>query len=157
MSRLTFQFSLDTTNLINEVNAVVDDPYVRRDVHRLLAEMCDKYVPYDTGALSGRGTYYGADGVHYGVGLPYAHYVYEGIVYGPNFQYVDKKGAIKWASPKGKPKSPNPPDMQPMNYTKSGHPDATGHWDKEMLAREGDVFREKVEQIMQRRLKKLNG
>ena len=154
MSRMSFKFSLDTSRLISEVNEVLDDPYVRREFHRLLAEMCEEYVPYDTGKLSDRGTYYTADGVHYGVGIPYAHYVYEGIVYGPNISYIDKKtGELKWTSPV----SPKHDTGRAMTYQLDGHPKATSHWDEAMLREKGDEFRAKVELIIQRRLRKLNG
>lgn len=155
MSRMNFKFSLDTSRIMNQVTQVIDDPYVRRDIHRLLAKMCEKYVPYDTGKLSDRGTYYDKNGVHYGVGIPYAHYVYEGIVYGPNIPYIDKKtGEQKWYSPKGQKKVST---GRTMTYKISAHPLATSHWDKVMLQNEGDEFRTRAEAIVRRRLKKLNG
>ena len=154
MSRMSFKFGLDTSRIIAEVNQVINDPYVMRDVHKLLAEMCEEYVPYDTGKLNDRGTYYTKDGVYYGVGIPYAHYVYEGIVYGPNIPYIDKKtGELKWTSPV----SPKYNTGRKMNYQTDVHPKATRHWDKAMLAEKGDEFRERIEQIIQRRLRKLNG
>lgn len=170
MSRLTFKFSLDTSRIIDEVNSVIQDTYVLRDVHKLLAEMCKEYVPYDTGKLSDRGTYYTKDGVFYGVGIPYAHYVYEGIVFGPNVPYIDKKtGELKWTSPVS-PKHPTGSMVYNQDWVDDGqggampvprsspvHPKATRHWDEAMLAEKGDEFRERVEQIIQRRLRKLNG
>ena len=152
MSRVSVDFKIDTSRIVNEVNSVIDDRYVRAAIHKLLAEMCDKYVPYDTGYLSEDSVYYTQDGVHYSA--EYAHYVYEGLVYGPNIPYIDKNGEQKWASPKGKPKFPT---GREMSYQMINHPEATGHWDQVMLQNEGDIFRERVHEIIQRRLKKLNG
>ena len=176
-SKMTFNFSLDTSAIVNRVKSILDDPYVLRDVHRLMAEMCEEYVPFDTGKLN-RGTYYDKNGVHYGVHIPYAHYVYEGIVFGPNVPYIVeikdrktgevKKRELRWSSPIS-PKHPTG-DMEYNNewvldgdtivkQPKSApvHPNATRHWDEAMFRDRGDEFIAGIDKIIQRRLKKLNG
>lgn len=150
---MKFNLDIDTSNIVAKVTEVCNDGYVLRDIHRLLAEMCEDYVPFDTGKLN-RATYYDKNGVHYGVHIPYAHYVYEGLVYGPNIQYVDKKtGELKWTSPV----YPKYPTGDEMNYQTDVHPLATSHWDKVMLQDKGEEFAKKAEEIVKRRLKKLNG
>ena len=131
--------------------------------------MCEEYVPYNTGALSDRGTYYNKEGVHYGVSIPYAHYVYEGLVYGPNIP-VFKDGVFQgFKSPENK--SPTGDDLtfnqdwvadeqggfKPVPRSSIVHPKATRHWDEAMMTEKGDEFVAKVEQIIKRRLSKLNG
>ena len=151
MSRVSFDFSINANNLVDMVADVCNDGYCLRDIHRLLAVMTNDYLPFDKGALT-RSVSYSKNGVTYSV--PYAHYVYEGIVYGPNISYVDKTtGEVKWTSPT-KPKYNT---GREMNYQTSGHPKATGHWDQVMMEEKGDEFVEGVREILQRRLNKLYG
>ena len=76
-----------------------------------IAVDCDPYIPFQQGALAGS--------VHYPKGIaggeiawggtaydvPYAHYQYEGIVYGPNIPEYDDSGNIigYWSPPNKKP------------------------------------------------------
>ena len=56
--------------------------------------------------------------------MPYAHYQYMGIVYGPNFQVLIK-GALEWRSYKGRPKHPTDREL---TYDTSQNPMAGPHW-----------------------------
>ena len=154
MSGIQIDFDIQIDEIVNQVNSIIDDTYVRVAVHRLLAEMTEKYLPYDTGVLN-NSVRYTQDAVIY-EGIPYAHYVYEGIVYGPNYKYIDKDGNERWYSIPGMTKQPKEP-TQLMKYKKSTHPDATGHWDRVMLENDGDEFVDRILQIIQRRQSKING
>lgn len=133
-----------------------------REVHRIFAEECESFVPIDTGTLRQsvfvsykevRWSAYGEDGRNY------AHYVYEGQVYGPNYWVpieriehddtydYDENGEWGWRSPKGQPKYPTGKKMKYQN------PKASSHWDKVMLERRGRLFKNRVERYLKGRLK----
>ena len=62
------------SSIADYVNQVITDE-VKTECAKVLAEMCDPYVPYDTGALANNITV-DAEGVTYN--QPYATKVYEG-------------------------------------------------------------------------------
>jgi len=89
----------------------------------------DKYVPIDTGDLRSN-VITTSHTITYA--SPYAHYMYEGKVMGPNIP-LTRKGVsepIGWFSPKGKPKHYTGANI---NYKKAGTGD---HWDKRMVSAE---------------------
>ena len=115
---------IDDGKLIAMFDSLINDE-VMTEIHQVLAEMCNPYVPYLTGALSGKDAQelqIDADGVHYT--QPYAHYQY----YGTHF-----------------------------NHTLVPHPRATALWDKVMMSEQGDVFIQRVTEILSRRAKELYG
>ena len=68
---------------------------------------------------------------------PYAHYQYEGEVYGPNYPIMDGGEVTGWYSPPFKT-----PTGQKLQYSTFRHPLATSHWDRAMLAaRKQDLLR----------------
>ena len=100
------------------------------------ARLVAPWVPMDTGNLY-QTTTITADYIHYT--LPYAHYMYEGIVYGPNFAILEDgticfgkppEGALieGWRSPKGK--GSKHPTSRKLNYSQEKHQQASAHWDK---------------------------
>lgn len=107
---------------------------------KFLTQTCynhmDKYVPMDTGDLRSN-VVLSTDKIRYT--SPYAHYMYEGKVMGPNIP-ITKKGVadpVGWYSPKGQAKS----------YTGANivyHTAGTGHhWDERMKSAEmQDVVKE---------------
>ena len=102
-------------------------------VQKFLTQTCynhmDKYVPIDTGDLRSN-VVLTADQIRYA--SPYAHYMYEGKVMGPNIP-ITKKGVadpVGWYSPKGQAKSYTGASI---NYHTAG----TGHhWDERMKSAE---------------------
>ena len=83
---------------------------------------CDPMIPFQQGALRNSVIY--PDGIYGGeieYNTPYAHYQYEGIVYGPNIPIRDAEGNITgWYSPPSKQ-----PTGRPLTY----HTEGTGdHW-----------------------------
>lgn len=83
---------------------------------------CDPLIPFQQGAL--RNSVNFPQGVYGGeieYNTPYAHYQYEGIVYGPNIPIKDAEGNITgWYSPPKKNQT-----GRPLTY----HTEGTGdHW-----------------------------
>lgn len=83
---------------------------------------CEPLVPFQQGYL--RGSAHFPDGVYGGVlqyDGPYAHYLYQGEVYGPNIPKFDDEGHLigYWSPPKKNPTG------RPLTY----HTEGTGdHW-----------------------------
>ena len=83
---------------------------------------CDPLIPFHQGALRNSVNYpQGIYGGEIEYNTPYAHYMYEGIVYGPNIPIRDAEGNITgWYSPPKK----NPTGRQ-LQYHTAGTGD---HW-----------------------------
>lgn len=114
--------------------------------HKYFTEKCaehmDKYVPYRGGDLAYATMYTTTDEVHYTA--PYARYMYEGKVMGPNIPIKDANGNIvKWFS--RKPKYVTDRDI---DYSQSRanpeHEFAGPHWDKRMWSAEKDEVVQEV-------------
>lgn len=86
---------------------------------------CTPLVPFSQGALRNSVNY--PEGIYGGSiewNTPYAHYLYEGIVYSPNIPIKDKAGNIVgWFSPPSKK-----PTGRSLTY---GEPGTTDHWFEE--------------------------
>ena len=83
---------------------------------------CDDYIPFANGALRGAVNY--PDGIYGGEiewNTPYAHYQYEGIVYGPNIPKFDEEGNLIgfWSPPE------KHSEDRPLHYHTPGTSD---HW-----------------------------
>lgn len=83
---------------------------------------CDPLIPFRQGALRNNVNYpQGIYGGEIEYNTPYAHYQYEGIVYGPNIPIRDAEGNITgWYSPPSKQ-----PTGRPLTYHTAGTGD---HW-----------------------------
>lgn len=85
---------------------------------------CEPLVPFLNGQLRRSANF--PEGVYGGVleyNTPYAHYLYEGQVYGPNIPIKDSEGNITgWFSPPGQAKHPTGKKIQ---YHEPGTAD---HW-----------------------------
>lgn len=100
---------------------------------------CDPLIPFQQGALIGSVEY--PDGIYGGiiqwggasVGVPYAHYLYQGIKYGPNIPIKDSQGNITgWYSP---------PSKHPTGEKLKYHPEGTergDHWFEKAKQEHGD-------------------
>lgn len=110
------------------------------------AEYMDKYVPYREGGLSRDNMYKTVDEIHYS--SPYAHYMYEGKVMGPNIPIKDENGNIvRWFS--RKPKYYTGADIDySQSQAQPGHEYAGPHWDERMWSAEkDDVLKDVAEYI----------
>ncbi len=102
------------------------------------------YMPFKNGLLAESatiGTVIGSGEIQQN--LPYAHYMYYGVVYGPNFPIVEENGnrrvvfgkyegsgvIVGWCSPKGKKKHPTGRELQ---YNNTIHPQAGKMWFERM-------------------------
>ncbi len=103
--------------LANEAKRLME-PYVPAD-SMALAQNVRVYVEGDTGI------------VHYQ--SPYAHYQYEGVVYGPNYPIFDGGEVVGFYSSPHKT-----PTGQKLNYSHARHPLATSKWDKAMKTARGN-------------------
>lgn len=96
----------------------------------------DPYVPYDSSFLSSQTETY----VENDIGIveyvsPYAHYQWEGEIYGPNYPIFENGVVVRWYSPPHKT-----PTGREIEHNKFKHPLATSHWDKAMMTtRKGDL------------------
>lgn len=93
---------------------------------------CDPLIPFQQGALRNSVNYpQGIYGGEIEYNTPYAHYQYEGIVYGPNIPIRDAGGNITgWYSPPSKN-----PTGRPLTYHTAGTGD---HWFEKAKAQHGD-------------------
>ena len=76
MATVTVQVKIDLDPMIEGIEKVLTDNETMLEVNKALAEWCDPYVPYRTGALSKNITI-DADGVTYN--QPYAYKNYYGV------------------------------------------------------------------------------
>lgn len=101
---------------------------------------CEPLVPLMNGQLRRSATF--PEGVYGGVleyNTPYAHYQYEGIVYGPNIPIRDAGGNITgWYSPPSKH-----PTGRPLTYHTAGTGD---HWFETAKQRHGADWLRRVKQ-----------
>ena len=116
------------------------------EVHKYFTHTCrvhmDKYVPMDEGNLAISNVIEKTDEIIYA--SPYAHYMYEGRVMGPNIPIKNEAGLVTgWFSPKGKPKHYTGADIK---YNTSKHSYAGKHWDKRMWSAEKDEITKKVQE-----------
>ena len=139
------QVEINPAILEEKLNQVINDDAML-EIHNLYAKMMEPYVPFGTDVANLEVT---PEYVRYST--PFAHYMYEGKVYGPNIPIIEDGIVVGWFSPPGQTKHPTGADLQ---YTK---PRASAHWDQAMLAERKEEFVKQVEQILERRARELNG
>ena len=148
---INIKVHVDEDALRHKVENLIDDTTMHR-IHQLLYKMCDPYVPMgETGDLS-QTAEVTAEGVTYKT--PYAHYMYEGIVYGPNIPIIEDGVVVGWFSRPGVQKHPTGKDIE---YDISFHPLATHHWDEAMMQDKRDEFIAQVHEILKLRARELYG
>ena len=106
-------------------------------VQSFFTETCykhmDKYVPYREGDLANN-VIVSSNSITYK--SPYAHYMYQGDVMGPNIPIKDESGNITgYFSPKDQPKRYTGKKIQ---YDTTHHEYAGPHWDERMWSAEKD-------------------
>lgn len=140
-----------------ELQAYMDrkfNPQVKKFICNEFARLIDPWVPFRTGTLA-QGLAIGEDFIYYNA--PYAHYMYEGIVYGPNFALLDDGSIcfgkppedaiiVGWRSPKGK--GSKHPTGRKIKYSKEMHQQASAHWDKVAMQTQLPVFKQEIEKIL---------
>lgn len=167
--KINVDVHIDTNKLSQQFEALKDDE-VMRQIHNLFFKMCDPYVPMSEGILAHTNVEITKDHVKYD--QPYAHYMYMGEVYGPNYPIKEGGEVVGFfTNPYGK-KAPiieggiivgwySPPHKHPtgraINYDKKEHPLASKEWDKAMMRDNGEVFLKAVEDILLKKCKELYG
>ena len=143
--KLEIKFGL--TDLMKNIENSVDDQTMLY-VHNRFAQRISPWTPFQEGILSSSveitPEYIRYDG-------PYAHYVYEGIVYGPNIPIKQNGQIVRWVSPPLGKGSKHPTGKK-MEYTKERHPLATDHWDKAAMQTQLDPFIEEIKEYLIRRM-----
>ena len=107
------------------------------------ADHMDKYVPYRNGELAYTTRTIEKNQIVYSA--PYAHYMYEGKVMGPNVPIKENGLVTGWFSPQ-KPKNYTGKDItyQPS----AGHEYAGPRWDKRMWSAEKDDVLKEVQNFV---------
>lgn len=114
---------------------------VQRAVDTAVIRFCVPYCPFETGTLANsplRASEIGSGKVVYEG--PYAHYLYHGVVYGPNFPIFDDNSGepTRWASPPKKY-----PTDRALQYNTDTNPLAGPFWFERMKAdRANDILQE---------------
>lgn len=140
---------LDFSGLERKTEDLADDKTMLQ-IHDLFSKYLNPYVPKREGVLTGEKLRVTSECVEFEG--PYAHYMYEGVVYGPNIPIIEYGEAVGYFSPKDKRKRPT---GKAINYqrSKERHPLATHHWDRAMMEDKGEAFKANVEKILLRKLK----
>ena len=142
---------LNIEPVIRQLDKLLDDDATMLEVYSMFAKMCDPYVPMQEGVLS-QSVQIMPDRLRYP--SPYAHYMYEGIVYGPNIPIFENGIIVGWFSPPGQKKHPT---GKLISYSTDRHPLASAKWDQKMLADKGEEFAEQLNEILARHYNSLNG
>ena len=107
MSMVSLDFSESFSRSMNDLlDTLSHDPKVLTMYNTIIGNKLNEFVPLKSGALRGSMTA-NAEGVHWGAGLPYARYQYEGEVYEVNKAIYRKGRIVGWKSPVGIPKTPS--------------------------------------------------
>ena len=111
------------------------------------ARVMDPYVPADNLVLAQNVSITAdADVGHVTYNSPYAHYQWEGEVYGPNYPIKDGGEIMGFYSPPHKT-----PTGRRLEYNTFRHPLATDHWDKAMMVARKDDLAITYEEYLKRR------
>lgn len=122
---------VDTSELERRLGAAItpDDQFMLY-AHQQFAKYCEPYVPKESGTLA-QTVDITPNAVEWK--QPYAHYQYEGEIYGPNIPIRDKATGmiVGYFSQPGVKKTPT---GRPLTYSKEVNPNATDHWDVPAMA-----------------------
>ena len=110
------------------------------------AKKMNDYVPYDNGFLAD----YKIVGNLIVYDQPYAHYMYEGKVMGPNIPKKENGVIVGWFSPKDKPKYYTGKDIDYSKSKAKGHRHAGPYWDQRMWTAEKENIIRQVQNYINR-------
>lgn len=125
---------LPPINVIKADLGIQPNGPVQKYFTKRCADYMDQYVPFAEGQLAYDNRVIEDDKIIYQ--SPYAHYMYEGKVMGPNIPIKENGVIVRWISPKGKPKHYTGADIDYSKSIASGHKNAGPHWDKRMWSAE---------------------
>lgn len=119
------------------------------EFHKEYARQLSPYVPYKEGFLDEHQKVVTPEYIDYQA--DYAHYLYNGIVYGPNIPIYENGVIVGWRSPKGK--GSKHPTERLLQYDKERHKLATDHWDQVYLNEHKDELIAHLQVILDRIIK----
>ena len=134
------------TELTTKITNLPNDKDMLTEIHNVYATYMKPYVPMDEGILMGHVNIL-PDGVYYLE--DYAHYMFEGVVYGPNIPIFENGVIVGWWSRPNKQ-----PTGASLTYSTEKHPSATHHWNEAMMKDKGVEFTADVEVIVADAIKK---
>lgn len=141
---MSVKVKLKPVNTIKAKLGVQPNGPVRWYFAKRCADYMDKYIPYDEGGLAYDNRVIEADKITYYA--PYAHYMYEGKVMGPNIPIKEDGKVVGWYS-----KAPKYYTGKKIKYNESaGHEYAGPHWDKRMWSAEGKALVKEVQKFIDR-------
>lgn len=128
---MSFRVEIDPSLILTR-RGLGRDHRARVFVAKEVARFSDPYVPMRQGRLKNT-VHVASDGSRLTYPQPYAHYQYEGKVYGPNIPLANDGGFYS-------PEAPKHPTGRDLTY--HGAPMRGPHWDKRMMAdRKDDLLR----------------
>lgn len=119
------------------------------ECHNLLAKYLEPYIPMDEGNLS-HNVNITPEAVSYV--SPYAHYQYEGVVYGPNIPIYENGVIVGWWSKPNKH-----PTGASLQYSTEKHPLATHHWETAMMKDKSSEFKSDIKDKILQEINKEGG
>lgn len=129
---MPIKFEMNPTSVIKAKLGIQPNGPVHTYFTKRCAEHMDKYVPFREGGLAYDTRKIESDKIIYNA--PYAHYMYEGLVMGPNIPIKENGKIVGWFSP---PKKFKHYTKAKIKYHKdAGHPYAGPHWDERMWSAE---------------------
>ena len=133
---------MQPTSVIKAHLGIEPNGRVQRYFQKRCKDHMDKYVPREDGNLRKNVDLSNPNLIVYQ--SPYAHYMYEGKVMGPNIPITENGNIIGWFSPKGKKK----------HYTGASivyHTGGTGpYWDRRMVSAEMNSLVQEVQDYIRR-------
>ena len=139
---------LQPVNVIKARLGLEPNGKVQKFFTKRCAEHMDKYIPFDEGGLAYDNRVIEADKIIYE--SPYAHYMYEGKVMGPNIPIKENGIVTGWFSLKNKPKHYTGKDIDYSKSKARGHKYAGPHWDKRMVSAEMQEVVKEVQDYVNR-------
>ncbi len=118
--RLTAEEKINVQGLKNAVQSDKFWTYAATQWHRLYKD----WVPMDNGVLYNNVQIRAKEITHM---APYAHYLYEGKVYGPSIPISEGGTVTGFFSPRNRPKSPT---GKALKYSQGKHNKASAKWDQ---------------------------
>lgn len=131
--------------LQTKIDNISDNEQVMTECHNIMASYMEPYVPMKMGVLF-RSAIVTPHYVRYGgASVRYAHYMFEGIVYGPNIPIFENGVITGWFS---LPKQRKHPTGAMLSYSEEGHPLATHHWHKAMINDKSEEFTADIKKVI---------
>lgn len=143
----TDTWSKETNKMLADFG-LEDHGRVQKAVDKAVIDYMMPYWAWDTGNLA-RSAYNATD-IGSGIVIypgPYAHYMYYGEIYGPNFPTeIDEDGnVLQWRSPAGQKKHPT---GRFMKYKKDANPKAGWFPFQRMMVEHGDDILEEARKVV---------